>query len=224
MVNIKFSGVCHTDLHALKGDWPLDPKLPLVGGHEGAGIVVARGELVKDIPIGSKVGIKWLNGSCESCEFCLSGRETLCGSAQLSGFTVDGTFQQYALGKASHVARLPDDVKLDQVAPLLCAGLTVYKALKEANLKAGNIVALPGAGGGLGSLAIQYARAMGYRVLAIDTGEEKAKLCESFGVEWFLDFNNSGDDMVATIKKLTDGGPHGVIVTAAAEKPVRNSI
>ncbi|KAL8636617.1 MAG: hypothetical protein Q9226_009234, partial [Calogaya cf. arnoldii] len=135
LVNIKYSGVCHTDLHAINGDWPLPTKLPLVGGHEGAGVVVARGDLVTDVEIGDHAGIKWLNGSCLSCSFCMQGDEPLCPKALLSGYTVDGTFQQYAIGKAAHVARISKEVPLDGVAPVLCAGITVYKGLKESGAR-----------------------------------------------------------------------------------------
>lgn len=182
LVNIKYSGVCHTDLHALNGDWPLDTKLPLVGGHEGSGIVVAKGELVDNsIEIGEQVGVKWLNGSCLQCDFCQQGDEPLCGKPQLSGYTVDGTFQQYCVAKAAHVAHIPKGVDMQGIAPILCAGITVYKGLKESGARPGQTVAIVGAGGGLGSLAQQYAKAMGLNVIAIDAGDEKKKMCEELG-------------------------------------------
>ncbi|MBS4742092.1 alcohol dehydrogenase catalytic domain-containing protein, partial [Bacillus velezensis] len=109
LVNIKYSGVCHTDLHALNGDWPLSTKLPLVGGHEGAGVVVARGELVTDVEIGDYAGVKWLNGSCMACDYCQQADEPLCPKPLLSGYTVDGTFQQYCIAKAAHIARIPKE-------------------------------------------------------------------------------------------------------------------
>jgi propanol-preferring alcohol dehydrogenase len=183
LIKVRYSGVCHTDLHAMKGDWPLPLKQPLVGGHEGAGIVVAKGELAKGIEIGDHAGIKWLNGSCLACEFCKTSDEPLCPDAELSGYTVDGTFQQYAIGKAAHVSKLPKEVALDAVAPILCAGVTVYKGLKESGAKPGQTVAIVGAGGGLGSLAQQYAKAMGLRVIAIDGGDEKRGMCEQLGAE-----------------------------------------
>ncbi|TIC97401.1 Alcohol dehydrogenase 1 [Colletotrichum higginsianum] len=181
LINIKYSGVCHTDLHAMMGDWPLATKLPLVGGHEGAGVVVARGELVKDVEIGDYAGVKWLNGSCLACTFCQDADEPLCPHALLSGYTVDGSFQQYAIAKAAHVARIPKDVSLEAVAPVLCAGITVYKGLKESGVRAGQWVAIVGAGGGLGSLALQYAKAMGIHTVAIDGGAEKGEMCRKLG-------------------------------------------
>ncbi|KAI4197996.1 MAG: hypothetical protein LQ350_005583 [Teloschistes chrysophthalmus] len=224
LVNIKYSGVCHTDLHAVNGDWPLPTKLPLVGGHEGAGIVVARGELVKDVEIGDHAGIKWLNGSCLSCSFCQAGDEPLCSQALLSGYTVDGTFQQYAIGKAAHVARIPKDVPLDAVAPVLCAGITVYKGLKESGAKPGQSVAIVGAGGGLGSLACQFAKAMGLRVIAIDSGEEKAKMVKELGAETFVDFSTS-KNLVEDVQAATDDktGPHAVLLVAVSEKPFQQA-
>lgn len=186
LVKIKYSGVCHTDLHALKGDWPLASKMPFVGGHEGAGIVVAKGDLVEGWEIGDHAGIKWLNGSCLTCEFCKNADESVCPGALLSGYTVDGTFQQYAIGKAAHTTKIPKHVPLDAVAPVLCAGVTVYKGLKESGARPGQTVAIVGAGGGLGSLAQQYAKAMGLRVIAIDGGDEKKAFCESMGAEVHL--------------------------------------
>ncbi|KAF8456211.1 hypothetical protein BGX38DRAFT_1248841 [Terfezia claveryi] len=213
LVKIKYSGVCHTDLHAWKGDWPLGVKTPLVGGHEG--------ELVKDVGLGDVVGIKWLNSSCMSCEFCQRADEQLCAKQALSGYTVNGSFQQYAIANAMHVARIPPECKdLAAVAPILCAGLTVYKALKQSRAIPGQTVAITGAGGGLGSLACQYAKAMGLEVLAIDTSEEKRDLCiNKLGAASFIDFATT-QDIVADVKAATGGlGPHAVIVVAASEKP-----
>jgi propanol-preferring alcohol dehydrogenase len=222
LVNVKYSGVCHTDLHAWKGDWPLDTKLPLVGGHEGAGVVVAKGDQVTNFEIGDYAGVKWLNGSCLSCEFCNNGFEPNCAHALLSGYTVDGSFQQYAIAKGIHAAPIPKGTDLARVAPILCAGITVYKALKESNAKPGQWVAVTGAGGGLGTLAIQYARAMGFRVLGIDAGEIKAALTKRLGAEVFVDFTTT-PDIVSEVVKITNGGPHAVINVAAAEKPLELS-
>ncbi|KAI4103190.1 MAG: hypothetical protein L6R37_003944 [Teloschistes peruensis] len=224
LVNIKYSDVCHTDLHAVNGDWPIPTKLPLVGGHEGAGIVVARGELVKDVEIGDHAGIKWLNGSCLSCSFCQAGDEPLCPQALLSGYTVDGTFQQYALGKAAHVARIPKHLPLDAVAPVLCAGITVYKGLKESGAKPGQSVAIVGAGGGSSSLACQFARAMGLRVIALDAGDEKAKMVKELGAEHFVDFSTS-KNLVQDVQAATDDntGPHAVLLVVVSEKPFQQA-
>lgn len=186
LVNIKYSGVCHTDLHAMNGDWPLDVKMPLVGGHEGAGTVVAIGHLVTSLKVGENVGVKWVNGSCLACDFCEVGDEPLCQKISLSGYTVDGTFQQYCLAQAAHATPIPKHVALDGVAPILCAGLTVYKGLKESNAHPGQVIAIVGAGGGLGTVALQYAKAMGLRVIAIDGGDEKKAVCQNLGAEVIL--------------------------------------
>ncbi|KAF2143702.1 uncharacterized protein K452DRAFT_350143 [Aplosporella prunicola CBS 121167] len=224
LVNIKYSGVCHTDLHAMNGDWPLPVKMPLVGGHEGAGVVVARGELVDDIEIGDLAGIKWLNGSCLSCDFCMQSDESLCPKALLSGYTVDGTFQQYAIGKAAHVARIPKGTDLAAIAPVLCAGITVYKGIKEAGVRPGQTIAIVGAGGGLGSLALQYCKAMGIHAIGVDGGEEKEKLCMSMGATAFVDFTKSKNIVKDVQAKTNEGlGPHAVILLAVSEKPFQQA-
>lgn len=219
LVNVKYSGVCHTDLHAWKGDWPLATKLPLVGGHEGAGIVVAKGENVANFELGEFAGIKWLNGSCLGCEFCLKGAESDCADAILSGYTVNGTFQEYATAKAVHAAKIPKETNLAEIAPILCAGITVFKALKVSGANPGEWVAITGAGGGLGSLAIQYARAMGFRVVGIDTGAAKAQLCKELGAEAFIDFATT-PDLKSEIAEATKGGPHAVIHVAVSEQAI----
>jgi len=224
LINIKYSGVCHTDLHAVNGDWPLDTKLPLVGGHEGAGVVVARGSLVEDVEIGDHVGIKWINGSCLACSFCQQADEPLCPKVLLSGYTVDGSFQQYAIGKAAHVARIPKDVPLDAIAPILCAGITVYKGLKESGARPGQTVAIVGAGGGLGSFACQYAKAMGLRIIAIDGGSEKSASTKALGAEAYIDFLTS-KNLVADVQAATEDGlgPHAVLLLAVSEKPFQQA-
>jgi len=224
LVNIKFSGVCHTDLHAVLGDWPIPTKIPLVGGHEGAGVVVARGSLVKDVEIGDHVGVKWLNGSCLQCDYCMQTLEPLCAKATLSGYTVDGTFQEYAIANAAHVARIPKELDLADISPVLCAGITVYKGLKESGAKPGETVAIVGAGGGLGSFACQYAKAMGLQIIAIDSGEEKKASALKLGADSFIDFATS-KDVVKDVQAATiDGeGPHAVLLVAVQEKPFQQA-
>ncbi|OUT20463.1 alcohol dehydrogenase 4, mitochondrial [Pichia kudriavzevii] len=215
LVKVLYSGVCHTDLHAWKGDWPLATKLPLVGGHEGAGVVVAKGENVTSFEIGDYAGIKWLNGSCMGCEFCEQGAEPNCPKADLSGYTHDGSFQQYATADAIQAAHISKETDLAGVAPILCAGVTVYKALKTADLRAGEWVCISGAAGGLGSLAIQYAKAMGLRVVGIDGGDEKKELS-------FIDFTKT-KDIVKAVQEATNGGPHGVINVSVSEAAISQS-
>ena len=168
--------------------------------------------------------VQWLNGSCLACDFCQQMDEPLCAKASLSGYTVDGTFQQYCIAKAAHVARIPKDVPLDAIAPVLCAGITVYKGLKESGARPGQTVAIVGAGGGLGSLACQYAKAMGLRVIAIDAGDEKKEMVSKLGAESFVDFSKS-DNVVKDVQAATEDGlgPHAVLLVAVNEKPFQQA-
>ncbi|CAD5216924.1 unnamed protein product [Bursaphelenchus xylophilus] len=215
LVKILYTGVCHSDLHIWLGDFPFPTKpLPLIGGHEGAGIVVKTGANVKNFKVGDRAGVKWINATCLCCEYCKRGYETNCENMINSGFTRDGTFQQYAVVRGTEAAPIPEGLDMAKVAPILCAGVTVYKALKTSKVKAGQIVAITGAGGGLGSCAIQYAKAMGMRVLALDTSA-KEEHCRSLGADLFLDPFKC-PDIVSAVQLLTSGGPHGVINLAAS--------
>ncbi|KLO13334.1 mannitol-1-phosphate dehydrogenase [Schizopora paradoxa] len=226
LVKMEYTGVCHTDLHAKKGDWPAKPNNPLIGGHEGVGIVVAIGEHSERPPVkvGDRVGIKWLANSCLDCEFCRKGFEQNCVKAQLSGYTVDGTFSQYVVSFVHHVTKIPESIDSASAASILCAGVTVYRALKNSNTHIGDFIVLPGAGGGLGHLAVQYAVNMGLRVIAIDTGAEKQKLCLSLGAEKWIDFKQS-TDIVKDIKDATGGfGAHAALVTASASAAYEQAV
>ncbi|KAM6503577.1 GroES (chaperonin 10)-like protein [Amanita muscaria] len=220
LVKMHCTGVCHTDFHAASGDWPLTANLPLIGGHEGVGEIVAIGKGTVDSPVkvGERVGIKWLAYSCLDCEMCLKGLEQNCVKAKLSGFTVDGTFAEYVVSWVQHVTPIPDNLDSLEAASILCAGVTVYRALKYSQTNASEWVVLPGAGGGLGHMAIQYAKFMGKRVIAIDTGKEKKELCKKLGADHWIDFKES-KDIVKEIKDLTDGlGANSAIITAATVK------
>jgi len=225
LVKIHYSGVCHTDLHAMMGDWPLPSKLPLIGGHEGAGEIVAIGAHTSThLKIGDKVGVKWLADSCMHCELCRKGFEQNCAQAKLSGFTVDGSFQQYVVSFANHVTPIPEGISLEAAAPILCAGVTVYAALKNSDAKAGQYVVVPGAGGGLGHLALQYARVMGLRTIAIDSGADKEKLCLDLGAAAWIDFKKEAD-IVSAVKRVTDGlGAHAAIVAAASAESYEKAL
>lgn len=223
LVHVQYSGACHSDLHAWKADWPFPTPFPLIGGHEGTGVVVAKGEGATNFEIGDKVGVKWINGTCLDCRFCLQGAEGNCPKGSYSGFTTPGTFQQYTTVKAAHAARIPEGVDMAMAAPILCAGVTVYKALKRSDAKAGESVVITGAGGGLGSLAVQYAHAMGFRVIGIDTGDAKRDLVLKSGGEVFVDFMK--DDVTKKVLEATDGeGPQAVIHVAVSEKAVETSL
>jgi len=216
LVRIEYSGVCHTDLHAHKGDWPLANKLPLVGGHEGAGRIVAIADNTPtELKIGQPVGIKWIAYACLDCELCRDGQEPVCPHALCSGFAVDGTFQQYAVSYVRYLTPIPETLDLKIAAPILCAGVTVWKAIKQSNTKPGDYILISGAGGGLGHLAVQYAAAMNLRVVSVDTGAEKEKLCASYGSESFIDFKKSSN-LVEDIKAATGGlGPHAAIIASS---------
>jgi propanol-preferring alcohol dehydrogenase len=226
LIKIAFTGVCHTDLHVKIGDWPLKSKTPLVGGHEGVGEVIAIGANTahSTINIGDRVGVKWLADSCLNCENCRKGREQNCPNAKLSGFNVDGTFAQYVVSYVHHVTPIPDGIESAAAAPILCAGVTVYRAIKYSDTHIGDWIVLPGAGGGLGHLAIQYASQMGLRVVAIDTGAEKKELCLKLGAEKWIDFNES-KNLVKDVKDACDGlGPHCALVTSATAAGYQQAI
>ncbi|KAI0302895.1 GroES-like protein [Multifurca ochricompacta] len=227
LIKLDCTGVCHTDLHARKGDWPLPSKLPLIGGHEGVGKIVAIGAHTVSSPvnIGDRVGIKWLADSCLQCEQCRKGLEQSCAKAKLSGYTVDGTFSQYVVSYVSHVTPIPPNLSSEEAASFLCAGVTVYRALKYSKTNPGDWVVIPGAGGGLGHLAVQYAtNAFGLRVVAVDTGEEKKKLCLELGAEKWIDFRES-KDLVKDIKDAAGGdGPHAALVSAASSSAYEQAV
>jgi alcohol dehydrogenase, propanol-preferring len=213
LVRIHASGVCHTDLHTADGEWPVKPATPLILGHEGAGVVAAVGSDVRDLKEGDRVGIAWLHDACGKCEHCVGGWESLCPTQRDSGYSLDGTFAEYALGTADYVARLPAGVDFAAIAPILCAGVTTYKGIRETEVRAGEWLAVSGIGG-LGHLAVQYARAMGLQVAALDVAEEKLALARELGAELVLDAK--APDVVKQLMRATGGGAHGVLVTAAA--------
>jgi propanol-preferring alcohol dehydrogenase len=236
LVKINYSGLCASDKSLLHDEW--DFKMAEctngIAGHEGAGIVVAVGSNVQDIwQIGNRAGIKWIASVCRKCEFCTNGQdECHCPKQLNSGFTIAGTFQEYALTDAHYATRLPDGVKDEEAGPIMCGGVTAYVACKRSKVKPGQWLVIPGAGGGkqiaidtlpqllttsgLGHFGVQYARAMGMRVIAIDGGDAKKDLCLSLGAEKFIDYTNT-KDITAEIMKITTYGAHGVIVFAATK-------
>ncbi|HKX92792.1 MAG TPA: zinc-dependent alcohol dehydrogenase [Sphingomicrobium sp.] len=212
VVRLAATGVCHTDLHAARGDWAVRPTLPLVPGHEGVGHVAAAGAGVTHVKEGDAVGVPWLHDACGQCEYCLTGWETLCPSQHNTGFSVDGTYAQFVRAKADYVARLPSGAKLEEIAPILCAGVTTYKGLKETEARAGEWVAISGIGG-LGHVAVQYAKAMCFNVAALDVAESKLALARELGADLAVDGRDP--QAVKWLVKET-GGMHGVLVTAAS--------
>ena len=212
LVEVFATGVCHTDLHAVDGDWPIKPTLPFTPGHEGAGIVAVVGPGVTHLKEGDRVGIAWLHSACGHCEYCLSGWETLCLEQQNSGYSVNGSFAQYALGQADYLGRIPKNLPFVDAAPILCAGVTTYKGLKQTGARPGEWVVISGVGG-LGHVAIQYAKAMGLHVAAVDLGPQKMVLARKLGAEITIDA--STQDPAKEIQKQI-GGAHGVLVTAVS--------
>jgi len=220
LVKVIASGVCHTDLHATDGDWPVRPKLPLIPGHEGIGYVVALGPDVSGVKEGNIVGVPWLYSACGCCEYCTTGWETLCDTQQNGGYSVDGSYAEYVVADARYVAHLPANTNMIEMAPILCAGVTVYKGLKETETKAGEWVAISGIGG-LGHLAVQYAKAMGMHVAAIDISQDKLDLAKKLGAD--LTVNALEEDPGSYLKKET-GGMHGVLVTAVSPVAFKQGI
>jgi propanol-preferring alcohol dehydrogenase len=182
LVKVVASGVCHTDLHAAHGDWPVKPKLPFIPGHEGVGYVAALGSGVMGIKEGDRVGVPWLHTACGHCEHCITGWETLCDEQQMTGYTVNGGYAEYVLADPGYVGRLPANVGFGDIAPVLCAGVTVYKGLKVLECKPGDWVAISGVGG-LGHYAVQYAKAMGFHVIAVDIDDAKLALATRVGAD-----------------------------------------
>ena len=220
LVKIAASGVCHTDLHAAQGDWPVKPNPPFIPGHEGVGHVVAVGAGVTHVKEGDRVGVPWLYSTCGHCEHCLGGWETLCESQQNTGYSVNGGFAEYTLADAGYVGRLPDNVGFVEIAPILCAGVTVYKGLKMTDTKPGNWVVISGIGG-LGHMAVQYARAMGLNVAAVDVDDKKLDLARRLGAE--VTVNAREQDPAAYLKQEI-GGAHGALVTAVSPKAFEQAI
>ncbi|BAL75811.1 alcohol dehydrogenase AdhP [Bradyrhizobium cosmicum] len=213
LVKVKACGVCHTDLHAASGDWPVKPVPPFIPGHEAAGIVAALGPGVKNLKVGDAVGVAWLHDACMSCEYCETGWETLCEHQHNTGYSVNGGFAEYVIASAAFAAKLPATVDFAAIAPILCAGVTTYKGLKETEAKPGEWVVISGVGG-LGHVAIQYAKAMGLKVVAVDIAEDKLALARETGAD--LAVNALTADAVDKVLAATGGGAHGVLVTAVS--------
>jgi propanol-preferring alcohol dehydrogenase len=185
-VRMEASGLCHTDIHAAHGDWPVTPTPPFVPGHEGVGIVYSVGEGVTSTRPGQRVAVPWLGYACGACEHCLTGWETLCLKQQNTGYSVDGGFAGYFTADAAFAAPVPDGIDPIDAAPLSCAGVTTYKAVKVGNVRSGDLVAISGIGG-LGHLALQYAKICGGTVAAIDITDEKLQLAKDLGADLVID-------------------------------------
>lgn len=221
LVKMIATGVCHTDLHAMHGDWPIKPSLPFIPGHEGVGEVVEIGEGITHLKVGDKVGIPWLYSACGHCDHCYAGWETLCKEQQNSGYSVNGSFAEYCLADGEYVGVIPDGVDLIEIAPILCAGVTVYKGLKMTEAKTGDWVAISGIGG-LGHVAVQYAKTMGFNVVAIDVDDSKLALAKELGAD--VGINALKVDVKEEVLKATGEGCHGVLVTAVSPKAFEQAV
>lgn len=205
LIRVKACGVCHTDLHLAAGEWPL-PKLPLVLGHEAVGIVEAVGEGVSNFKTGDRAGVPWIYRTCGECEFCASDREALCPAILVTGFMVDGGYAELIKAPAAHAVRTPEELSFVEAAPVYCAGLTPYRALKSSGARVGDTVAIWGVGG-LGHYGVQIAKAMGARVVAVDIAPEKLELAQRLGADAVVDAvrSKAGE----AVKAL--GGAHVVV-------------
>jgi alcohol dehydrogenase, propanol-preferring len=215
LIEVEACGVCHSDLHVSDGDWVQLARIvkkPLILGHEIAGRVVERGTAVGDLEVGDRVGVPWIHNTCGECEFCREGDENLCLKQQITGVTVDGGYAEYVKAPASHTVRIPDNLSSIEAAPLLCAGVTVYRALGQVNLSRGQRLAVFGIGG-LGHLAVQIGRAQGAEVTAIDIADDKLALAKRVGASTAL--NARAVDVVKTLRRSE--GVHVAIVTSAAK-------
>ncbi|KAK6429601.1 hypothetical protein LTR95_014251 [Oleoguttula sp. CCFEE 5521] len=224
LVKINWTGLCASDKSLLHDEWAvfgvaMQPAAQGIAGHEGAGEVVAVADDVKEIwKVGDRAGVKWVVSVCRNCEFCTNGTDELhCPKQVNSGFTAAGTFQEYCLTDGRYATRIPDGVSDEEAGPIMCGGVTAYTACKRSAVRPGQWLVIPGAGGGLGHLAVQYAKAMGMRVIAIDGGDAKKKLCKDLGAEEFLDFTQV-KDLAGEVMKITKYGSHGVVITAASRE------
>ena len=218
LVRIEACGLCHTDIHAARGDWPIKPTPPFIPGHEGVGIIEGVGADVAQSRVGERVAIAWLGWACGTCEFCISGHETLCESQEMSGYTIDGAYAEYAVASSAFVVPVPEGVSSFEAAPLSCAGVTTYKAVKVSGARSSDLVAVFGIGG-LGHLALQYAKIAGATVVAVDVEEAKLDLATKLGADHTVNAGTS--DPVAAIQAL--GGADAAISGAGTRAMPRPS-
>lgn len=220
LIKVVACGVCHSDLHAVDGDWTPPPRLPLIPGHEITGHIAAVGAGVAGMHAGDRVGVPWLYSACGACEFCHAGMETICQQAEATGYSKPGGYAEYMVAPAAFCGRIGDGVDMYAMAPILCAGVTTYRGLKRTGAHPGQWVAIVGIGG-LGHIAVQYARAMGLRVAAVDVADDKLALAKSLGAEVLI--NGSAGDAIRAVQDRI-GGAHGAVVTAVAASAFEQAI
>ncbi len=220
LIRVAAFGVCHSDIHAVDGDWLPPSTTPLIPGHEITGRVVAHGQGVTAPAVGTAVGVAWLGGACQHCEQCLNGMETICAEAVSTGYSRDGGYAEYVTARADYLAIIPEGIDLVRLAPVLCAGVTTYRGLKLSGARAGQFVGVVGVGG-LGHIAIHYARAMGFRPVAIDIDSSKLELARRVGAEMVFDSRSEGTKAVLA---ATGGGCHAALVTATAPQAFEQAV
>jgi propanol-preferring alcohol dehydrogenase len=218
LVRLETSGLCHTDIHAARGEWPVKPAPPFIPGHEGVGIVEAVGQTVDAVEVGARVAVPWLGRACGRCDHCLTGWETLCESQVNTGYGVNGCFAEYVVADGRFVVPVPDGIDPLDAAPLTCAGVTTYKAVKVAGARPGTRLAVFGVGG-LGHLAVQYAAIAGAEVIAVDVTDAKLDMAKRLGASHVV--NAAKADPAEEIQRL--GGAHTVVATAASPKAIESA-
>lgn len=221
LIKVKACGVCHSDLHAVEGDWTPHPALPLIPGHEVTGHVEELGEGVAEFAKGDRIGVPWMFWSCGTCEYCLQGMETICPRTEATGYSKPGGYAEYMVAPAAFCGHLASHVDMNAMAPILCAGVTTYRGLKRTGARPGQWLAVIGIGG-LGHIAVQYAKAMGMRVAAVDVSSKKLDHAKRLGAEVMIDARDG--DPGATLKEKTGGGAHGAVVTAVSAKAFEQSV
>jgi len=215
LIKVEACGVCHSDLSIADNDWPQLKRIikkPLIPGHEVVGRVVKAGDKVQHLQAGDRVGVAWLHWSCGTCEFCQEGLENLCPNQAITGGSVDGGYAEYIKAKASHAISVPAALDPAAAAPLFCAGVTVYRAVKNAGVQAGQRVAVFGVGG-LGHLAVQIAQTLGAKVIAVDVANDKLELAKELGADEVI--NAANEDVLKIFRAM--GGVHAALVTSSAK-------
>ena len=213
LVDIEYCGVCHTDLHVAHGDFGKVPGRVL--GHEGIGIVKEIAPDVKNLKVGDRVSVAWFFEGCGACEYCTTGRETLCRTVKNAGYSVDGGMAEQCIVTADYAVKVPEGLDPAQASSITCAGVTTYKAIKEAQLQPGQWTVIFGAGG-LGNLAVQYAKKVfNAHVVAVDINNDKLALAKEVGADIVIN-SHEVEDVAALIQEKT-GGAHSAVVTAVSK-------
>jgi D-arabinose 1-dehydrogenase-like Zn-dependent alcohol dehydrogenase len=211
-IKVEACGICHSDAIVKEGHWP-GLQYPRIPGHEIAGRIDAIGEGVVQWKTGQRVGVGWHGGHCFICDPCRRGDFVLCKNEKITALSHDGGYAEYMISPAEAVAAMPDDLPADEAAPLLCAGITVFNALRNSGARSGDLVAVQGIGG-LGHLGIQYARQMGFRTIAIGRGADKEALARKLGAVQYID--SGAANPAEALQKL--GGAHVILATAPDSK------